>query len=212
MWEPPTAADAISMPGPNALSLLSQVETPSCPAAEAESAPSTFAPAQAADAGRLLFVFIFRFFPIPPRRASPVSAPASRLSTLACSAVPFRCAPAFGRSRAARFPGGSAICERRRAARRYGEENSEPPRPAQQDGVKTFGGWGRTRPNAMGSKGAGRRPSAARRKPPNSRQPSEGAKEPQTNRKQSNRRRSNRSGAARPHCPDSFLRLRPMTA
>lgn len=209
MCEPPTAADAIIMPDPSALSLLSQVETPSCPAAEAESAPSTFAPAQAADAADCCLFSSFDSFRSRraahrPFRRRPLD---SRLFRR-----PFRCAPAFGRSRPARFPGGSAICERRRAARRYGEENSEPPRPAQQDGVKTFGGWGRTRPNAMGSKGAGRRPSAARRKPPNSRQPSEGAKEPQTNRKQSNPRRSNRSGAARPHCPDSFLRLRPMTA
>ena len=201
MWEPPTAADAISMPGPNALSLLSQVETPSCPAAEAESAPSTFAPAQAADADRLLFVFIFRFFPIPPRRASPVSppAPAFQLSTLACSSGPFRRAPTFGSLQAASFPSGSSICKRRRSARRNGEGNTERPRQAQRDGVKTFGGWGRTRPQRDGIKGRGA--TAERRKPPSSRQPSDCAIEPQTNRRQSNPRRSNRSDERGPNAP-----------
>lgn len=197
------------MPGPNALSLLSQVETPSCPAAEAESAPSTFAPAQAADAGRLLFVFIFRFFPIPPRRASPVSAPASRLSTVP-PAFPMR--PRFWALAARALSGW--ICNmrtetrgapvRRRelrtakagAARRSQDVRRLGPNPPQRDGIK---GRGTTAERRKAQ--AAKQPAAKRRRKRAADQPK--AKQPKA--KQPKRR-------ARPHCHDSFLRPRPMTA
>ena len=102
--------------------------------------------------GRLLFVLFFRFFPIPPRRASPVSAPASRLSTVP-PAFPMR--PRFWALAARALSGW--ICNmrtetrgapvRRRelrtakagAARRSQDVRRLGPNPPQRDGIKGRG-------------------------------------------------------------------------